>query len=154
VTALIPDKWVGDRDVKLMEYKRLANVDSELALEIIEAEWKDRFGDIPQETYMLMDLVRLRMLATELKFPQVRADEEYMRISVPYSLQEWMFLQKQLPGDVGKKARWIPGISSKQGSLPVLLVRHIGMTGEDQVKFLRELFHHLYKIVNETAKAS
>jgi transcription-repair coupling factor (superfamily II helicase) len=153
VTALIPDKWVGDRDVKLMEYKRLASVDSELAIEIIQAEWKDRFGDIPKQTQMLMNLVRLRIMATALKIPQVRADDESLRITVPYNLQEWLFLQKQLPVAVGRKARWVPGVTSKQGSLPVLIVKLLGMTGEDQVDFLMELFSHLLKIINETAKA-
>ncbi len=152
VTALIPDKWVGDRDVKLMEYKRLASVDSELAIEIIQAEWKDRFGEIPKETQMLMSLVRLRIMATELKIPQVRADDESLRITVPYTLQEWLYLQKQLPVAIGKKARWVPGVTSKQGSLPVLIVKHLGMTGEDQVEFLTELFTHLLKIISEAAK--
>jgi transcription-repair coupling factor (superfamily II helicase) len=154
VTALIPDAWVGDRDVKLMEYKRLASVDSELAIEIIQAEWKDRFGEIPRETLMLMNLVRLRILATELKIPQVRADDEALRITVPYTLQEWMFLQKQLPPEIGKKARWVPGITSKQGSLPVLLVKLLGMDGEDQVEYLTQLFTHLSKIINETTQAA
>lgn len=154
VTAFIPDKWVGDRDVKLMEYKRLASVDSELAIEIIQAEWKDRFGDIPPETLMLVNLVRLRILATELKIPQVRADDEYLRISVPYTLQEWMFLQKQLPPDVGRKARWVPGVTSKQGSLPVLLVKQIAMTGDEQVEFLMEMFTHLVRIIHATAKSA
>jgi transcription-repair coupling factor (superfamily II helicase) len=154
VTALIPDKYVGDRDVKLMEYKRLASVDSELAIEIIQAEWKDRFGEIPAQTQMLMNLVRLRIMATELKIPQVRADDESLRLTVPYSLQEWLFLQKQLPVNIGRKARWVPGVTSKQGSLPVLLVKHLGMTGEDQVDFLMEMFTHLLKIIKETAKTA
>ncbi|MCE3236434.1 MAG: transcription-repair coupling factor, partial [Vampirovibrio sp.] len=141
-------------DVKLMEYKRLASVDSELAIEIIQAEWKDRFGDIPKETQMLMNLVRLRIMATELKIPQVRADDESLRITVPYTLQEWLYLQKQLPVDIGKKARWVPGVTSKQGSLPVLIVKLLGMTGEGQVEFLRELFTHLLKIISETAKTA
>jgi hypothetical protein len=83
----------------------------------------------------------------------VRADDEALRISIPYNLQEWLFLQKQLPNDIGKKARWVPGVTSKQGSLPVLLVKHLGMDGEDQVEYLTQLFTHLSKIINETAKA-
>lgn len=149
VTAFIPDKWVGDRDVKLMEYKRLAGVDSELAIDIIQAEWKDRFGEIPPQTLMLVDLVRLRILATELKIPQVRTDDESLRITVPYTLQEWLFLQKQLPPEIGRKARWVPGVTSKQGSLPVLLIKLLGMTGEDQVELLKTLFTHLVRIINE-----
>jgi len=153
VTALIPDKWVGDRDVKLMEYKRLASVKSELGIEITLAEWKDRFGDIPKETIMLVDLVRLRILATELKIPQVRTDDEYLRITVPYNLQEWLYLQRKLPPELGKKARWVPGVTAKQGSLPVLLIKLLGMTGEDMVDLLKEFLSHLTKIVAEPFEA-
>ncbi len=140
VTAFIPEAWVGDLDVKLTEYKRLADIDSELQLEIIQAEWKDRFGEIPWETQQLVKLVKLRIMATDLEIPMVRNDEEYIRISVPYTLQEWMFLQNKLPAKIGRKARWVPGIASKQGSLPVLLVKHQGMDGEDQVEYLMDFF--------------
>jgi transcription-repair coupling factor (superfamily II helicase) len=147
VTAFIPDKWVGDRDVKLMEYKRLASVKTELAIDITLAEWKDRFGEIPPQTLMLVDLVRLRILATALKIPQIRTDEEFLRITVPYNLQEWMYLQKQLPPELGRKARWVPGVTAKQGSLPVLLIKLLGMTGDDQVDLLKNLLSHLARII-------
>jgi transcription-repair coupling factor (superfamily II helicase) len=147
ITALIPESWVGDRDVKLMEYKRLASVDSNLAIEIIEAEWKDRFGDIPEPTKMLMNLIRLRIMATQLNIPQVRSDDDTLKITVPYSLQEWLFLQKQLPA-IASKARWVPGVTSKQGSKPVLVVKLLGMTGEDQVEFLMALFTKLLQVID------
>lgn len=147
VTALIPDNWIGDRDVKLTEYKRLADIDTELALEIIQAEWKDRFGEIPAETQQLIRLVRLRIWATDLSIPLVRADEDYIRINVPYTLQEWMFLQNKLPPQMARKARWIPAVTSKQGSLPTLIIKHLGMDADDQVEFLTTLFQQLQKIV-------
>lgn len=153
VTALIPEKWVGDRDVKLMEYKRLASVDSNLAIEIIEAEWKDRFGDIPEPTKMLMNLIRIRIMATQLKIPQVRSDDDSLRITVPYSLQEWLYIQKQLPGNLAKKARWVPGVASKQGSHPILVVKLLAMSGEDQVEFLMELFSKLIQVIDGVPKA-
>jgi transcription-repair coupling factor (superfamily II helicase) len=149
VTAFMPNEWIGDKDVKLNEYKRLANIDSERSLEVIQAEWQDRFGSIPWETTQLVDLVRLRLMATELGIPLVRSDEEYIRINVPFTLQEWMKYQAKLPPEIGKKARWVPGISSKQGSLPVLLVKHLLMEGKDQVDYLRELLKGLLKIKHE-----
>lgn len=145
VTAFIPDAWVGDRDVKINEYKRLANIESERSIEIIQAEWLDRFGPIPPETAELVNLVRLRLMATELEIPLVRADEEYIRVTVPFSLQEWLKYQALLPPEIGKKARWVPGITSKQGSLPVLLIKHLAMDGQDQVAFLLTMFRNLCK---------
>ncbi|MBK8190547.1 MAG: transcription-repair coupling factor [Vampirovibrionales bacterium] len=146
VTAFIPEKWAGDLDVKLSEYKRLADIDSELALEHIQAEWRDRFGDIPPQTLQLVNLVRLRIQAGELGIPLVRSDEEFLRITVRYTLQEWMALQNKLPPEIGRRARWTPGASSIQGSMPTLLIRLSGMNGDDQVAYLLKLFAALRAI--------
>ncbi|MGE0199342.1 MAG: transcription-repair coupling factor [Candidatus Melainabacteria bacterium] len=149
VTAFMPDKWVGDRDVKMMEYKRLAAIDTDLALEIIQAEWKDRFGDIPKETLRLVDLVRLKLSATALGIPLVRSDDEHIRVSIPYTLQEWLYLQRNMKGDLGKKARWVPAVNTSQGSMPTLLIKQLGMTGEDQIDFLMKFFRELKKLVDK-----
>ena len=147
ITAYIPDEWVGDRDVKMSEYKRLAAMESELQLDIIRAEWQDRFGEVPAETEQLLKLARLRILATDMSIELVRADDDHLRISVPYTLQEWMYLQRKLPSELGGRARWVPGVTAKQGSTPTLLVKLTGMTGEDQVEFLTDFFKALSKIV-------
>ncbi|MEM0951215.1 MAG: transcription-repair coupling factor [Cyanobacteria bacterium P01_H01_bin.74] len=154
VTALIPEDWVGDRDVKLMEYKRLASVNSELSVEIIEAEWKDRFGEIPGATKMLMNLIRIRIMAAALNIPQVRTDDDVLKITVPFSLQEWMYLQRQLPDKLAKKARWVPGVASRQGSQPVLVIKLLGMSGEEQVAFLMDLFPRLQKLIEKVPAGS
>jgi transcription-repair coupling factor (superfamily II helicase) len=146
VTALIPDKWVGSRDVKLHEYKRLANARSVRELDIIQSEWKDRFGDIPAQTQTLVTLASLRIMATELAIPLVRGDDEAIRITVPFTLQEWMRYQGQLPKEVGPKARWMPGVSAKQGSNPVLVVKSLGWSGQDQVTYVLKLFTGLSTI--------
>ncbi|MEZ4574932.1 MAG: transcription-repair coupling factor [Vampirovibrionales bacterium] len=154
VTAYIPDEWVGDKNVKLTEYKRLGDIRNERGLDIIEAEWKDRFGDIPEETRELMRLVKLRIMATDLGFPTVREDEEHLRIAVPYGLQEWIQLQAKLPDGIGKKARWVPPVRSKEGSLAVLLVKQGVMKGADQVAYLEALFKALLKLRVEQEKAA
>lgn len=149
VTAFLPDEWVGDKNVKLTEYKRLADIRSHRALDIIQAEWKDRFGDIPPEALQLVRLVKLRILATEMGFPLIREDPEYLRISIPYSLKEWMQYQAKLPLEIGNKARWVPAVTSRESSLPVLLVKQTAMTGADQVAYLEKLLSALKQFAEE-----
>lgn len=151
VTAYIPDDWMGDKNVKLTEYKRLADVRSMRAMEIIQAEWKDRFGEIPPETQQLMRLVRLRIMATEMKIPTVREDQEYLRVTVPYPLKEWMQLQAKLPPEIGNKARWVPGVTSKEGSMPVLLIKQESLRTIDQVTYVETLLEHLKKLTQAAA---
>lgn len=143
ITAFIPDEWVGDKNVKLTEYKRLADVRSERALAIIQAEWKDRFSDIPPETLELIRLIHLRILATSLGFPAIREDQEYLRISVPYSLQIWLKYQSKLPPEIGNKARWVPAVTSREGSYPILLIKKTAMTSADLMQYLETLLEKL-----------
>jgi transcription-repair coupling factor (superfamily II helicase) len=143
VTAFIPDAWVGDTNIKLTEYKRLADIRSDRALEAIQSEWQDRFGPIPKETLQLVQMVRLRMMATHLGILSIREDSEYMRISIPFSLKEWMKLQAKLPADIGSKARWVPALTSREGSQPVLLIKRQRMSGSDQIDYLTALLSGL-----------
>jgi hypothetical protein len=46
---------------------------------------------------------------------------------------------------MAKRTRWIPAVSSNQGSQPVVLVKHTGLDGEAQVEFLMNLFRTLKK---------
>jgi transcription-repair coupling factor (superfamily II helicase) len=153
VTALIPENWVGSRDVKLHEYKRLADCTSERQLDIIQSEWQDRFGDIPEHTQQLVKLAQLRIMATDMAIPLVRGDDEAIRITVPFSLQEWMRYQAQLPENIGKKARWIPGVSARQGSNPILVVKTAAMDGLAQLTYMLGLFRGLRRIQAKLLKA-
>ncbi|MEB3206223.1 MAG: transcription-repair coupling factor [Vampirovibrionales bacterium] len=145
VTALIPEKWVGDKTVKLTEYKRLAMVSAERSIDMIRAEWQDRFGPVPPQADQLLNLVRLRIWATELKFPSVRTDGEYLRISVPYNLTEWMQRQAKLDPKLANRLRWVAGVSSQAASAPTLQMKLGVMRGDEIVKFLLKLFEGLRK---------
>jgi len=78
VTAFIPQDWVGDQEVKLTEYKRLAAITTPLQLEHIQLEWQDRFGEIPWEALQLVKLVQLRILATDLRFTLIRGEDDIL----------------------------------------------------------------------------
>ncbi|UKI41713.1 MAG: hypothetical protein L6V95_01260 [Candidatus Melainabacteria bacterium] len=84
VTAFIPETWVGDYSQKMIEYKRLANVENEAQLELIISEWKDRFSKMPSEVENLIKLIRLRLLATNIKISSIRQTPDGIRIYTPF----------------------------------------------------------------------
>ena len=88
VTAYIPDEWVGSADQKMIEYKRLADVKSEVELDYITEEWKDRFAKPPESVENLIKLIKLRLAATEVKIALIRETEENIRIYTPYTQPE------------------------------------------------------------------
>ena len=72
VTAFIPDEWVGSKEQKMIEYKRLADVHNETELGYIESEWKDRFSKIPEEVSNLIKLVQIRLAGTKVGITTIR----------------------------------------------------------------------------------
>ena len=133
VTAFIPETYVGSQEVKLNEYRRLATVTTERGLDMILAEWQDRFGKV------------LRVQATELAIPMVRSDDELLRITVPYTLKLWMGLQGKLPQKIATKLRWTAPANTTIGgvALPLLQYKHMGATSEALMGFVTNLFKEL-----------
>jgi len=144
ITAFIPETYTGSRDVKLQEYRRLAAAKSETQLDMILAEWEDRFGPVPKEAKRLVHLARLRVQATALDVPLVRSDDIMMKISVPYGLKQWMAIQNALPPKTAGKLRWVaPARSSEGHEHATLHYKHNAYTGEQLAKFITDLFKDL-----------
>ncbi len=72
VTAFIPDEWVGSSEQKMIEYKRLADVKSDIEIEAITDEWRDRFAKAPESVENLIKLIKLRLAATAVKISLIR----------------------------------------------------------------------------------
>ena len=68
---LFPDEYVGNISERLRLYRILDNIDSENKLKDFEYELIDRFGDLPEPTLELLQVVRLRWLAMKLGFPKI-----------------------------------------------------------------------------------
>lgn len=80
VSAFIPEDWVGEGGDKMAQYRRLAGVTNEKELEILDAEWRDRFGAIPTSVGNLIRIVRLKLWATELGLSGIRSDQKLLRV--------------------------------------------------------------------------
>jgi transcription-repair coupling factor (superfamily II helicase) len=85
VAAFIPEEWLGEGGDKMAQYKRLAGVSAEKELEILEHEWRDRFGPPPQSVRNLLRIVKIKLLATELGLAAIRSDQKSIKVqgSVP-----------------------------------------------------------------------
>ena len=74
--ALLPDTYCGDVHERLVIYKRLANCDSEEALDNLQEELIDRFGLLPQPTETLVESHRLRILGKPLDLMKIDASAQ------------------------------------------------------------------------------
>jgi transcription-repair coupling factor (superfamily II helicase) len=71
VPALLPEDYVGDVQVRLALYKRVAAAPDDEALDNLLAELADRFGELPAPAQHLLRIARLRLAARRLGLRRV-----------------------------------------------------------------------------------
>lgn len=80
VPALMPNDYCGDVHERLSIYKRLANGDSDEAIDDIQEEMIDRFGKMPEQVLALLETHRLRLQAKRLGVNKIDAHEDSIAI--------------------------------------------------------------------------
>ena len=73
VPALLPDDYLGDVNMRLSFYKRIAAAESKSELDELKVELIDRFGLLPDATKNLMQIAELRLLVEPLKVVRIDA---------------------------------------------------------------------------------
>ena len=149
VTAYIPDEWVGSKEQKMIEYKRLADVKSDVELDYITEEWKDRFAKPPESVQNLIKLIKIRLSATDVKISLIRETPENIRIYTPYSQPEWKMIQRSLPSETLKKIKFTIAPKSCEEGNSILLLNHSYMNFNEIFNILTDLFYYIHKVSNE-----
>ncbi|OGI10232.1 MAG: transcription-repair coupling factor [Candidatus Melainabacteria bacterium RIFCSPLOWO2_12_FULL_35_11] len=145
ISAYIPNSYIEDDSQKVIEYKRLANVRTNKELEYIASEWKDRFGNFPDEVKNLIRIVDLRTFANELDIKYIKSESgavDNVKIFINLRLQSWLSMQGQLPKSlIGRVA--FKGSARGGSENSYLLVKTSGLSAEQQLEVLFELIRYL-----------
>lgn len=80
IDAYLPDGYIGDSEVKLDIYKRIASIDGNEAMQEITDELIDRFGDPPAPVENLLFIASLRAEAHKLYIRELKQDAEKLKI--------------------------------------------------------------------------
>ncbi|WP_159991065.1 transcription-repair coupling factor [Pelistega ratti] len=75
-SALLPNDYCPDINIRLSIYKQLSHAESDQDLFIIQEELVDRFGKLPEPALMLMATHRLRIMAQQVDIHKVDISEE------------------------------------------------------------------------------
>lgn len=149
VTAYIPDEWVGSNEQKMIEYKRLSDVKSQIELDYITEEWKDRFSNPPECVQNLIKLIRIRLAATDAKISVIRETTEHIRIYTPYHHAEWKIIENKLSRNITKYLKFISAPKSCADGVSIILLDNSYMNFEEMFNILIDLFYYIYKVSNE-----
>lgn len=146
VTAYIPDEWVGSKEQKMIEYKRLADVKSESELEIIKSEWKDRFSKMSEPVENLIKLVHLRLLATKAGINLIRETDSTIRIYTNLSKGEWNIICVKSDKNITKYIKYTTAPNSCSDGNSILILNRNYFNFEELFNMLANLFYHILKI--------
>ncbi|MBU6430253.1 MAG: hypothetical protein KGR26_14655, partial [Cyanobacteria bacterium REEB65] len=97
VAALLPDEWFEDPSDKMVQYRRLAGVQSQRELELLGEEWRDRFGAFPTGVRNLLRLVKAKLKATDLHVVSIKCERGKVRVGVALARSTWAEIQLNHP---------------------------------------------------------
>jgi len=78
----IPDNYIPDQKQKIEFYKRFESCDSIDDINILDKELTDRFGPRPKEVNILVELEKIRTLASSLIIDEIFEDSNSIRIKI------------------------------------------------------------------------
>lgn len=145
ISAYIPNNYIEDESQKVIEYKRLANVRTNKELGFITTEWKDRFGNHPEEVTNLIRVVELRILANDLDIKYIKSEADNVKIFTNLRLQTWLGIQNKLPRNLTGRTAF-KGSARGGSENSYLLVKMTGLLANQQLDILFELLHCLRTI--------
>ena len=149
ITAFISEDWVGSKEQKMIEYKRLADVKNETELNYIVSEWKDRFSKIPTEVDNLIKLVQIRLMASNIGITLIRESMDNIRIYTPFTKEEWRILQIKLSRNLTKNIKWTQAPKTCNDATSILILDSSYMNFDKLFNILHDLFYDIVRISNE-----
>ena len=81
VDAHLPDEYVPPGNQRIEAYRRLADAMTEEAVDDVVAEWRDRFGELPEAALALVGVARLRVEALRIELREMVAVRNEIRLS-------------------------------------------------------------------------
>ncbi len=81
----IPEHFIADERQKMELYKRFESCESLAEVEDLQAEVVDRFGPLPGEVRILVEIEKIRTLASSLEIDEILEDKKSIRLRISSS---------------------------------------------------------------------
>ncbi|MBF2057035.1 MAG: transcription-repair coupling factor [Cyanobacterium sp. T60_A2020_053] len=98
VMAFIPERYISDTDQKMDAYRALATATSQRQIKQIEADWLDRYGEIPPPAHLLLAIARLKQKGKSLGFSRIRMEgKQNLVLETPMQEPAWNIIMEKIP---------------------------------------------------------
>ena len=145
--AYIPDDWAQTYEQKILEYKRLSDVQTLSELEDMKVNFKDRFASIPDCVENLIKLIKLRILAQSANITAVRDTGGVIRIYTPYSQAEWNILKSKIDYKYTKYFKFTPPPKNLNKTKGIILINKNEDDFDEIFNKLADLFYYISEVV-------
>ncbi len=127
----IPDEYIESGNEKVLIYHRLLNLDSMVSIDNLVKELEDRFGPLPQPAEALVEMVKIKKLASQRHIRQVKIFKNRMILTLDERITDKdFFIEKELPRYINQKITTIN--FSQTENLKV----HVDLKGKDTRDYL------------------
>jgi transcription-repair coupling factor (superfamily II helicase) len=136
LTALIPTRYIADLEQKMDAYRAIATVSSHKEIKQIEADWRDRYGDIPEPAQQLLQVAELKQKAKSIGFSRIKPEgKQNIILETPMQEPAWLLLNEKLPAHL--RSRFVYGKNK-------VIVRGLGaIKASQQLDSLNSWFNYL-----------
>lgn len=128
VTALLPEDYVSDTELRLNMYRHIASVTTLEGVDELADELQDRFGPYPDEVEHLLALIRLRIRAVDLGIDSIVERE---RVLVIRGIDTKDIDQDRIMRELGSAVRFTPNsirIQATELEIPWRIALDVVMT--------------------------
>lgn len=143
IDAFIPSSFIKDETQKIEVYKKIASIDSYEYMMELEEEIEDRFSDIPNTVYNLMNIAYLRTLAREVGILEIKET----RAEILIIFENRRYLTSEIVGFLLQKYK--RDVVFKLGDVPALAYKFIGVKKEELIKNLIALVKDISVVSKE-----
>lgn len=144
LTAFIPADYIPDLDQKMSAYRAVASANSQGELLQINADWSDRYGEIPVPARQLLRVMVLKQIAKSLGFSRIKPEaKQHVILETPMEEPAWNLLSENLPENLRSRFVYSPG---------KVTVRGLGVLKADQQ--LENLINFLGKMQGALPEAA
>ncbi|GAB4137716.1 MAG: transcription-repair coupling factor [Sphingomonadales bacterium] len=79
--VMIPESYVGDLNLRMALYRRIAELDDRAAIDALGAELIDRFGPLPEEVGHLLKIIEIKQLSKAAGIERIEAGAKGITVS-------------------------------------------------------------------------
>ncbi len=120
IDAHLPDDYVPSQELRLEAYRRLATVRTTEQLNDIEAEWRDRFGPLPEPAQALINVGALRVECIRCGITEIATNRQEVRLfPVHLRASQTMTLRRLASNSSYKEETGVVTVTVGRGKNPV-----------------------------------